>query len=258
MELRLSTWRDVEAYLRSSVGVLIPIGSMEQHGPNGLIGTDAICAHAVAMRAGAAAGIMVGPTIELTVAQFNLDFPGTISVRAEVLMRYIQDYLRSLARHGFRRFYFVNGHGANVSVANAAFQDLYAQRSFSAAPQDQPELRCRLRSWWEFEPVLQLRQQWFGQWEGIHATPSEIAITQAVHTEHVRALDEFVPTALAEGMAQELSGDRHYDAQHHRQTYPDGTLGSDPRLASVERGKALLSAAGAAVACDYARFMQAP
>jgi len=44
MLLQLATWPEVETYLESSTAVVVPIGSTEQHGPNGLIGTDAICA----------------------------------------------------------------------------------------------------------------------------------------------------------------------------------------------------------------------
>ena len=43
MQLALSTWQDVEQYLAHNNGIIIPIGSMEQHGPTGLIGTDSIC-----------------------------------------------------------------------------------------------------------------------------------------------------------------------------------------------------------------------
>ena len=48
MQLALSTWHEVEEYLRASRGVIIPIGSTEQHGPNGLIGTDHLDAEFVA------------------------------------------------------------------------------------------------------------------------------------------------------------------------------------------------------------------
>ena len=40
---RAQTWADVETYLKTSRGIIVPIGSTEQHGPNGLVGTDAIC-----------------------------------------------------------------------------------------------------------------------------------------------------------------------------------------------------------------------
>ena len=40
MKLQLATWPEVEAYLKTSDAVVVPIGSTEQHGPTGLIGTD--------------------------------------------------------------------------------------------------------------------------------------------------------------------------------------------------------------------------
>jgi hypothetical protein len=50
--MTLMSWPDVEAYLERSTGVLVPIGSTEQHGPNGLLGTDAICPETVARLVG--------------------------------------------------------------------------------------------------------------------------------------------------------------------------------------------------------------
>ncbi|MBN9270817.1 MAG: creatininase family protein, partial [Mesorhizobium sp.] len=54
MRLDTSTWEEVDAYLGHSDGVIVPVGSTEQHGPLGIIGTDAICAQAVADGAGLA------------------------------------------------------------------------------------------------------------------------------------------------------------------------------------------------------------
>ena len=44
MQLQLKTWTFVEDYLKTKTGIIIPIGSTEQHGPTGLIGTDALTA----------------------------------------------------------------------------------------------------------------------------------------------------------------------------------------------------------------------
>ncbi len=65
MQLHLSTWPEVEAYLAKSKAILIPIGSTEQHGPNGLLGTDALCPEIIGKRAGDEVGILVGPTFNV-------------------------------------------------------------------------------------------------------------------------------------------------------------------------------------------------
>ena len=52
MQLQLKTWQFVDDYLKSKTGIMIPIGSTEQHGPTGLIGTDALTAEMIARGAG--------------------------------------------------------------------------------------------------------------------------------------------------------------------------------------------------------------
>ena len=63
MKLSESTWYEVEAYLRTSRGIILPVGSTEQHGPNGLIGTDAICAETIALRAADMGDMLIAPTL---------------------------------------------------------------------------------------------------------------------------------------------------------------------------------------------------
>jgi len=48
MQLEYSTWCEVENYLKYRTDIIIPIGSTEQHGPMGLIGTDSICPEVLA------------------------------------------------------------------------------------------------------------------------------------------------------------------------------------------------------------------
>ena len=86
MQLHLSTWPEVEAYLAKSKAILIPIGSTEQHGPNGLLGTDALCPEIIGKRAGDEAGILVGPTFNVGQAQHHMGFSGTITLRPSTMI----------------------------------------------------------------------------------------------------------------------------------------------------------------------------
>jgi len=82
MLLHLSTWAEVEAYLERSKTVVVPIGSNEQHGPTGLLGTDWLCPEIIAHEAHkGGADILVAPTFNIGMAQHHLGFPGTISLR---------------------------------------------------------------------------------------------------------------------------------------------------------------------------------
>ena len=240
------TWPEVEAYLRDSPGIILPTGSTEQHGPIGLIGTDALCAQAVAERVGAAVGAVVAPVQAVTPAPFNLGFPGTLSLRAETFTAVIHDILTSLAGQGFRRVYILNGHGANLVPIHAAIE---------AAKRDLADpLAVRLRSWWDYPQTDALRKSLYGDWEGMHATPSEVAITQAL----VRVVTgaEAPPEQLSAAYIRDHAGDRHGPPAEHRRRFPDGRVGSHSALASPEQGAALLETAVREAAADYRDFLQ--
>ena len=86
MLLERCTWQEVEGHLERSRGILLPIGSTEQHGPNGLIGTDAICAELIARGVGEAAGALVAPTSNFGMAQHHMAFCGTMTLRPQTLL----------------------------------------------------------------------------------------------------------------------------------------------------------------------------
>src|SRR5262249_15245920 len=173
MLLHLSTWAEIEAYLQRSTTVVIPIGSNEQHGPTGLLGTDWLCPEIIAHEAQKTSDLLVAPTFNIGMAQHHLDFPGTIALRPSTFMAAIRDWSLSLAHHGFPRLYFLNGHGGNTHTIEAAFSELYAEASFEGRSRG---FACRLRAWWELKGVYKLAMQQFPAGHGSHATPSEIAV----------------------------------------------------------------------------------
>ena len=148
MQLQLKTWTFVEDYLKTKTGIIIPIGSTEQHGPTGLIGTDALTAEMIGRGVGEKAGALVAPTISVGMAQHHLGFPGSMTLRPTDPDRRRARHVMSLARHGFTRFFFVNGHGGNIATVTAAFSEIYAERSMERLS-NQPSIKCALRNWWD-------------------------------------------------------------------------------------------------------------
>lgn len=241
MQLQLQTWQEVEAYLQSSRGIIVPIGSTEQHGPIGLIGTDAICAEVVAKGVGDATGALVAPTIAVGMAQHHLGFAGSMTLRPSTLIAVLRDMVDSLARHGFERFYFLNGHGGNIATLAAAFSEIYASRSLGTSANTAP-IKCRLKNWWQNHEVLQLAKELYGEAEGSHATPSEVALTQFAYPDAIKSVPLDPPVAPRGEFA---------DADDYRRKFPDGRIGSNPSLATPEAGRRLYDAAVAAIAKDY-------
>jgi creatinine amidohydrolase len=248
MLLQLATWQEVDAYLERSRGVMIPIGSTEQHGPLGLIGTDAICPEIIARGVAERSDVLVAPTISIGMAQHHLGFAGSISLRPSTLIALVRDVVQSLARHGFERCYFLNGHGGNVATVNAAFSEIYADASFARGSGNQPGVRCKLSNWYMAPGVKKLSAKLYGNSEGSHATPSEVSLTYFAYPEAVKSATQdpkIAPTGPI------------LDADDYRRRFPDGRIGADSSLASIEDGEKLYQAAVSDIARDYEDFVGA-
>ena len=243
MKLAYSTWLEIEAYLENSKGIIIPTGSTEQHGPLGLIGTDAICAEEIADRGAEIIGACVAPTLAYTPAPFNMAFPGTISLSEPVFEAMVAEIIAGLISQGFVYFYLLNGHGANI----APLERVVAK--FEGA-------KFNIRSWWAYDEVNQLRQAYYGDWEGMHATPSEVAITQSTHRVVAPGIASEPPDKLTSAFMKEHAGDRHGPPDEHRKQFPDGRVGSHSALAKPEHGVSLLDAASRGLAQDYTEFLK--
>ena len=151
---------------------MIPVGSTEQHGPNGFVGTDALCPEILAKGLSEEEGVLVAPTLSIGMAQHHLGFAGSIALRPTTLIAVVQDVVNSLARHGFDSFFFLNGHGGNIASLSAAFSEIYAESSLGRAGNNRPSLRCELRNWWDSDGIKHLSEELFGDAEGSHATCS--------------------------------------------------------------------------------------
>jgi creatinine amidohydrolase/Fe(II)-dependent formamide hydrolase-like protein len=243
MLLHLSTWQEIEDHLKRSKTVVIPIGSNEQHGPTGLLGTDWLCPEIIAHEAQRQhPDLLVAPTFNIGMAQHHLGFPGTIALRPSTFMAAIGDWCRSLGLAGFEKLYFLNGHGGNVATIDAAFSELYAEATYA---QRNRGFACKQKNWWELKGVLSLANRQFPTGHGSHATPSEIAVTQWAYPDAIKSAN-YAPQIAPTGPIRE--------ALDFRARYPDGRMGSDPGQATPEKGGELVAAAVAGLIEDVATF----
>ena len=243
MLLAKSTWAEVEAYLQRSRAIVVPIGSNEQHGPTGLLGTDWMCPEIIAHEAsGRSDDLLVAPTFAVGMAQHHLGFPGSISLRPSTMIAAIRDWTMSLVAHRFDRIYWLNGHGGNVATIEAAFSEVYSEASYLGRSRG---FALKLRNWWELPGVLRLCSKLFPEGHGSHATPSEIAVTQYAYPEAIKAAN-YAPRIAPTGPIRE--------AADFRARYPDGRMGSDPAQASSEKGREIVDLAVRGLLDEVAGF----
>ncbi len=245
MLMSLCTWPEIDRYLEKSKGIIVPIGSTEQHGPTGLIGTDAICAEAIARGVGERVAALVAPTFNVGRAEHHMAFSGTITLRRTTMVAALEDWVASLARHGFERLFFINGHGGNIPVLKEVFDRIH-DRPVTARGAAEHPLRCGAHNWWAGPEVSKLCKALYGASEGSHATPSEVAMAQHVHPEAIKQaelLPRIAPTGPIRGAAD------------YRRRFPDGRIGSDPSLATPEAGGRILEAAIREIAVIYRDFV---
>ncbi len=119
------TWPEAQSRLKEVDVALLPVGSVEQHGPHLPLDTDAFDADYLAVKVAEACSDpkpLVLPPIPYGVSYHHEDFSGTISVSPETLSHMVYEIGMSAARHGITKLVIINGHGGNGPALNFAAQ----------------------------------------------------------------------------------------------------------------------------------------
>ena len=119
------TWREARARIKKMDVALLPVGSVEQHGPHLPLDTDAFDADYLARRVAEACSDpkpLVLPPISYGVSYHHADFTGTVSISNDTLAKVIYEIGMSLSRNGIRKLVIINGHGGNSPALNYAAQ----------------------------------------------------------------------------------------------------------------------------------------
>jgi creatinine amidohydrolase len=108
---------ELRARAAANAIVIVPIGSLEQHGPHLPVEVDSMLGETVALETArrmiATIPTLVLPCVWTGISEHHMSFGGTVTLPFATFSALISDICRSLVRHGFRRIVLLNGHGGN-------------------------------------------------------------------------------------------------------------------------------------------------
>jgi len=177
------TWEEYRDKVKRSI-IILPVGSLEQHGPHLPLGVDTMIPKGLAMMVAEEIEAMVMPPIVYGYksAGGGQLFPGTTSLDGDTLIRLVLDVLRETYRHGGRRFLILNGHYENGAFLTEAVELFFRS--------DADDARVVILDWWDQISRELIEEVFAGAgfpgWDIEHAAITETSLMQYFAPELVR------------------------------------------------------------------------
>lgn len=140
------SWKEVEEALERTDMVIIPVGSIEQHGKHLPLGTDSYGAIEASKLIAQKTEVLVAPAVLAGLSEHHMGFPGTITLRPETFEAVVFDTAQSLIHHGFTKIMIYNGHGGNTTSVKNVIQKINQTTAATAVflnelevPEEEPE-----------------------------------------------------------------------------------------------------------------------
>jgi creatinine amidohydrolase len=242
--LKIATvpWTVAERYLDTSVVVVVPIGAeAKEHGPHLPLNNDWLLAEYFAKRLADATPIAVYPTVNYHFYPSFVEYPGSTTLRLETARDLVVDIVRSIARHGPRRFYILNT-GVSTTRALAPSQDSLAASGIVM----------------RYTDILQIGREAEGrvrqQAGGTHADEIETSMMLYMHPERVQmelAVNDYHPGTGG------LTRDSLVAARDGKTWSRSGTYGN-ATLATRAKGEAVVEAQIRGMVAEIAALRVAP
>jgi creatinine amidohydrolase len=120
------TWQEIPELVRKQPVVVLPVGSVEDHGLHLPLDVDNFIIGSIVEEAARRLDgeMLLLPPVPYGFETHHMDLPGTIDIRMENMLNFVLDITRSVAHHGFNRILLADGHGSNMPIL-----DLVARRT---------------------------------------------------------------------------------------------------------------------------------
>ncbi len=117
MLIEAMTMREFEEGLKQTKSVIVPLGSVEEHGNHLPLGTDTIQAYEISARVGEKIGVFVCPPLYYGLCRSSSKHPGTLSIKGSTLRSLVVDLVEALYGQGLRVFLLFSGHAGGTHLA---------------------------------------------------------------------------------------------------------------------------------------------
>ncbi|MGE0418186.1 MAG: creatininase family protein [Acetobacteraceae bacterium] len=239
-------WRKLRAdelreQARRDAVVILPVASIEQHGPHLPVEVDSMLGEAVAARTAGkllAKGqpVLVLPVLWTGLSEHHMSFGGTITLDNAAFAAVIEGVVKSILRHGFKRIVLLNAHGGNENALRTITDDLTPK--YGAAI-------VQFTYWYAAAvPIAKILETQGGL---SHACEAETSMMMALRPDLV-ATDR-IPLAKSNTTpnVDDLVGGGVYRWRSIGSRSASGVMGN-PEAASAEKGERLLDAISTALA----------
>ncbi len=232
------TAEDLRAKAAAKAIVVLPVASMEQHGPHLPVGVDTYLCEGVC-KAGAELAnvpVVVAPTLWCGMAEHHMAYGGTFTFDIPTYRAVLLCFLKSIERHGFKRVFIVNGHGGNIAALNSFLPEFARETALKVLAATYFELSAS-----DIAPFLE------DQKPVHHACEVETSLMMVIAPDTVKQ-ERFGEAHGMLGMdvSKVLRGP---PARFHafKDVTPSGVIG-DARRASKAKGEKVLAACAAGLA----------
>ncbi len=230
------TWVELKEVAARNPVVVVPVGSVEDHGPHLPLDTDNFLIWSICEEAARRAGgdILLMPLIPYGFETHHMDFPGTIDIHMEHMLHFVLDVTKSVARHGFTRILLADGHGSNMPILDLVARRTIIETDALCAPFLWPSLALN--------DIRQVRES--GRGGMSHACELETSVYLYLDQERVqmnKAVREMEQPA-SDYIWSDLLSPGPVRMMDIWTRFSKSGVNGDPTLATVEKGKIIFEA----------------